>query len=72
MADYSVDRYFIVDNKSLLLDFPDIEKYDSEKMFKIYDNWPEIAEEAYFSNLKKIEIKDIEHIVLLEWEVLVL
>ncbi len=63
MANYSVDRYFIVDNKSILLDFLDIEKYDSKKMYKIYDNWPEIAEEAYFSNLKKIEIKDIEHIV---------
>ena len=26
----------------------DLEKIDSEKMFKIYDDWPEIAKNAYF------------------------
>ena len=40
-----------------------LEKYDTEKMFKIYDKWPDIAKKAYESNLKKIKFKKMKHIV---------
>lgn len=32
-------------------------------MYKIYDDWPEIAEEYYNTNDKPIEFRDIDHIV---------
>jgi glucose/mannose-6-phosphate isomerase len=40
----------------------DLEKIDSKKMFKVYDDWPEIAKNAYF----KVETKfrePVKHIV---------
>lgn len=40
-----------------------LEKYDISGMCKIYDKWPEIAEESFSSNFKKIEFGDINHIV---------
>ena len=46
-----------------LLDYAQLEKYDPSGMHKVYDNWPKIAREAYESNLKPIEFKDIDHIV---------
>ncbi len=41
----------------------DLEKWDVSRMYEIYDKWPEIAEEAYSSNLKKIQLENIDHIV---------
>lgn len=32
-------------------------------MHKVYDNWPELAEESYKKNLDKIDFKGINHIV---------
>jgi len=32
-------------------------------MYKIYDQWPQIAKESYESNLKPIDFQDIDHIV---------
>jgi len=32
-------------------------------MHKVYDNWPQIAREAYESNLEPIKFRDINHIV---------
>ena len=32
-------------------------------MYKIYDNWPEMAESAYNSQIESIDHKDIDHIV---------
>jgi glucose/mannose-6-phosphate isomerase len=40
-----------------------LEKYDSQKMHKVYDRWPEIAKEAYESNLEPVNFQDIDHIV---------
>ena len=40
----------------------DLEKIDSEKMFKIYDNWPEIAKNAYFK-AKSSSRESAKHIV---------
>ena len=46
-----------------MLDYSQIKKYDTNDMHKVYDDWPKIANEAYKSDLEKIEFKDIEHIV---------
>lgn len=40
-----------------------LEKIDSQGMYKIYDNWPEIARENYETNFSKIDFEDISHIV---------
>ena len=63
MPDNYVDRYFIVDINLVTLNIQDLEKYDTQGMFKIYDKWPEIAQESYNSNQKKINFTDINYII---------
>tara|TARA_B110000438_G_scaffold75220_1_gene75349 strand:+ start:974 stop:1372 length:399 start_codon:yes stop_codon:yes gene_type:complete len=46
-----------------LLDIETMDKIDSQGMYKIYDNWPEIARESSKSNLESIDFKNIDHIV---------
>lgn len=46
-----------------MLDIATIERYDTQKMYKIYDIWPEIAREAFESNQNPIDFENIEHIV---------
>jgi len=46
-----------------LLDRETLEKYDTDKMYKVYDKWPQIARDAYESNLEPIEFKNIDHII---------
>ncbi len=46
-----------------ILDLPVIEKYDSQKMYKVYDKWPEIARESFESSQESIDFNDIDHIV---------
>ena len=41
----------------------DLEKIDSQKMFKIYDKWPEIAKNSYNSNFEKVNFGEVNHIV---------
>jgi|TARA_B110000467_G_scaffold36243_1_gene33040 glucose/mannose-6-phosphate isomerase len=45
------------------LDIETMDKIDSQGMYKIYDNWPEIARESCKSNLESIDFKNIDHIV---------
>jgi len=45
------------------LNISTLEKYDSEKMYKIYDQWPEIAYESFKIKQKSIDIEKIDHIV---------
>lgn len=45
------------------MDISTLEKYDLEKMYKIYDKWPIISKESYDFNHKKIRLKEIDHIV---------
>jgi len=59
----SLDRYFIVDNRIRVLNFLDLEKYDSQKMYEIYHNWPEMAESSYNSQIIPADHKNIDHIV---------
>ena len=40
-----------------------MDKIDSQGMYKIYDNWPEIARESRKFNLESIDFKNIDHIV---------
>jgi glucose/mannose-6-phosphate isomerase len=47
----------------MLLDYSQIEKYDSSGMHKIYDQWPQIAKDAYNSDLEPIDFKNIDYIV---------
>ena len=48
----------------LLLDIDSqIEKYDIQGMYKIYDQWPQIAKNAYNSDLEPVDFKNIDHIV---------
>ena len=46
------------------MNISDLEKIDSEKMFKVYDKWPEIARESFEGKFKKIDVKDVDHIVV--------
>jgi glucose/mannose-6-phosphate isomerase len=45
------------------MEFSSLEKYDTKKMYKIYDQWPEIARLSFESNQESIEFNDIDHIV---------
>ena len=45
------------------MDIATLEKYDTEKMYKIYDKWPEIARQSFESEQKIVDFKNIDHIV---------
>ena len=32
-------------------------------MYEIYDKWPELAQDAYESNLEPVDFADIDHVV---------
>ena len=46
-----------------MLDLSTIEKYDSQKMYKVYDKWPEIARESFESNQEPVSFDGIDDIV---------
>ena len=41
----------------------DLEKIDTQKMFKIYDIWPDIAKESFEKQFEKFDVKNIDHII---------
>ena len=45
------------------MNISDLEKYDSKKMYKIYDEWPKIARESFESEEESIDFHNIDHIV---------
>lgn len=45
------------------MDISTIEKYDSHKMYQIYDKWPQIARKTFELELEPIDFGDIDHIV---------
>ena len=45
------------------MNLEDLQKYDRSEIYKIYDKWPDIARQAYESNLEPVYFKDINHIV---------
>ena len=46
-----------------MLDLNNLKKIDSKEMYKIYDEWPEIAENAFKFKYKKIKFRNIDHII---------
>ena len=40
-----------------------LEKYDPQGMHKVYDRWPQIAKDAYTSEIESVDFKDIDHVV---------
>lgn len=46
-----------------MIDLASLEKFDSQGMHKVYNIWPEIAKESYFSNLSQIKYEECSHIV---------
>ncbi len=41
----------------------DLEKFDTMKVHKIYDLWPKISHDSYFSDMPEIKLKECSHIV---------
>ncbi len=46
-----------------LIDLSTLKKYDTQKMYAIYDKWPEIARASFESEQDKISFDNINHIV---------
>jgi len=46
-----------------LLDLLTLDKCDTQGMYKVYDNWPQIAKESYESDLEPVDFENIDHIV---------
>ena len=63
MPYHGVDRYFIVYIKSQILNISELQKYDSQKMYQVYDDWPEIAINAFKAEQELIHFDNIDHIV---------
>ena len=45
------------------MDIATLEKYDSQKMYKIYDKWPNIAQQSFETVQESIYFENIDHIV---------
>jgi glucose/mannose-6-phosphate isomerase len=45
------------------LNLSDLEKYDLQKMYKVYDKWPEIARESFETDQESMDVSEIDHIV---------
>jgi glucose/mannose-6-phosphate isomerase len=46
-----------------MIAFSDIKKNDTNSMYKTYDNWPNIARDAYSTNLNQVTFEKTDHIV---------
>ena len=46
------------------MDIKEIEKFDPQKMYKVYDKWPTLARDAYEKEFSKIQFENIDHVVL--------
>ena len=46
-----------------MINLSDLEKIDFSGMYKIYDQWPEIAEKAFSENFESIKLTNIDHII---------
>jgi len=40
-----------------------LKKYDSQGMYKVYDKWPQIAKEAFESEMESVDFKDIDNVI---------
>jgi glucose/mannose-6-phosphate isomerase len=46
-----------------MLNISELQKYDSQKMYQVYDDWPEIAINAFEAEQELIHFDNIDHIV---------
>ena len=46
-----------------MLDISTLQKFDAQNMYKVYDNWPQIAREQYETDLNGIDFGDISYVV---------
>ena len=46
-----------------MLNLEKIEKVDTSSMYKVYDEWPDIANQAFNSELEQIEFENIDNVV---------
>ena len=46
-----------------ILNISTMKKIDSQKIFKIYDDWPKIAEKSFKLDIETEDFKNINHIV---------
>ena len=46
-----------------MLDLQKLERFDSKGMHKIYDRWPDIAQESFEASLEEVKFHNIDHIV---------
>ena len=46
-----------------MLDLETLERIDKKSMYKAYDKWAEISKKVYNSDIKIIELEDIDHVV---------
>ena len=46
-----------------MLDLSTLKKHDTQKMYAVYDRWPEIAQKSWESHIESVYFEDINHIV---------
>ena len=46
------------------MNIEDLERFDPQKMYQTYDNWPIYSESAFRKECSKIQLQDIDHVVL--------
>jgi len=46
-----------------LLDISTLQKFDAQGMYKVYDDWPQIARQQYETDLNGIDFGEISHVV---------
>ena len=45
------------------MEISDLKEIDGKRMFETYDNWPNISSSIFETEIKKIDMKDVDHIV---------
>ncbi|KFM20128.1 glucose-mannose-6-phosphate isomerase protein [Marine Group I thaumarchaeote SCGC AAA799-P11] len=46
-----------------MIELSTIKKHDLDNMHNVYDRWPQIAKEAFESEIEPVDFKDIDHVV---------
>ncbi len=46
------------------MNIEEIQKFDPQKMYQVYDKWATLARDAYENSFSKIEFDNIDHVVL--------
>jgi len=46
------------------MEMQEIERFDPQKMYQVYDKWATLARDAYNEKFSKIQFEDIDHVVL--------